>query len=271
MSIVIWCSCRYVADESSPAARRESAAGSPPRGAVPAIGWARTTSPDPPDEQLRAGAEEAVHVEQEAAGEGRPQAPQEDGRVEGHVGLDDDLTGQHHLVEGTGVGVAHGLGGPGDQLAPPLGRPHRPHGDLPGQGSGGDHGWRAQGRGVDRRCVAGSDGRHPSRAVVVPTPRHLRDHQLARLVGAERERAERHRSRAGRRRPRHPPRWRPSAASMLGSGTRAATPRPARPTRAALEQQAVGGRRARAGRGPGRPGECGRRARSRVGLPRVAR
>ena len=43
--MVTWCSWRYVDDASSDAASRWSAAGSPPRGAVPAMGWARTMSP----------------------------------------------------------------------------------------------------------------------------------------------------------------------------------------------------------------------------------
>ncbi len=45
MSMVIWCSTRFLSDASSSAALRWSASGSPVRGVVPAIGWARTMSP----------------------------------------------------------------------------------------------------------------------------------------------------------------------------------------------------------------------------------
>ena len=43
--MVIWCSTRFLSDASSSAALRWSASGSPVRGVVPAIGWARTMSP----------------------------------------------------------------------------------------------------------------------------------------------------------------------------------------------------------------------------------
>ena len=43
--MVIWCSWRSLVEASSDAASRWSVVGSPPRGAVPAMGWERTMSP----------------------------------------------------------------------------------------------------------------------------------------------------------------------------------------------------------------------------------
>ena len=150
------------------------------------------------DEQLGAGAEEPVDVEQEAAGVGGPQASEEHRSVERHVGLDEHLAGEHDLVELAGRGVAHGLGGVGDELAPPLRRSHGPYRHLPGE--------RAEARRATGVHSVPASTSGASAAPIVVTHRvpssarpHTTSGMTSSVVGirAEGERAEGHRARAG--------------------------------------------------------------------------
>jgi hypothetical protein len=75
---------------------------SPLRGMVPGA--------HPFDQQLGAGADEAVHPEDHARGVERQQAGEHVGGDEGTVGLDVDTSGQHHLAERAAVDEVEGVG-----------------------------------------------------------------------------------------------------------------------------------------------------------------
>ena len=116
--MVTWCSWRSLVDASSEAASRWSVAGSPPRGAVPAMGWERTMSPATDTSSSGLAATNAADAHDVAARVGGPQALEHGQAVDRPVGGDVDLAGQHDLVEGA---AGHRLGRPLDQVAPPLG------------------------------------------------------------------------------------------------------------------------------------------------------
>ena len=163
------------------AIRRLSASASPLRATVPASGWLVTLPAQTGDEQLGAGPHEAVHGEDHAGRIQRVQPAQDVGRHERAVGLDEDLAGQHDLVE---VAVADGA------------RPARATSshqsawgrtDTREKRSGGSVvGSRAIGAEAHRRRLAdGSDRGEPPIAGVVGADDHRRHDELGRPVPVE--------------------------------------------------------------------------------------
>jgi hypothetical protein len=140
-------------------------------------------------QELGAGGHEAADAHQVAAGVGGPQALQHHLAVEGHVGGDVDLAGQHHLVERP---AGHDLGGPLHQLAPGL-RAHLCGHRVPlGLSTGMT--WPHQGD-VARATAAGLVGQQlgdPTGPVFGAPDHHLGHHQAGGAAGNERQGAERH-------------------------------------------------------------------------------
>ncbi len=145
-------------------------------------------------QQLRAGAQEPVDVEQEAPWVGGSEPGQEGGTVDVQVGLDHHLPGQHHLAQAVRSGLPHLLGGPRHQLAPPLRRARRSDGEGAGR-AGGTLGWGGTERGdVYGGRVGGTHRGDPAGAVVGSSPHHLRDHEHGVSIALERQGAEGHRT-----------------------------------------------------------------------------
>ena len=100
MSMVTWCSWRSLVEARSDAARRWSSVGSPLRGAVPAIGWERTTSPARDTSSSGLAPDEAVdRHERGSRGTGAAGGARIASVSNGRSAVDVELAGQHDLAQ----------------------------------------------------------------------------------------------------------------------------------------------------------------------------
>ena len=192
MSMVWRCSSRVLADASSAAARRASVSGSPLRGAVPAIGWARTTVAGAGDEQLGGGPDEPVDRRRGGTpgrrdGGGPSTAPARSGRsaatstARASTTLRASPARRRRVASAT---ASHHAAGERSARTVVARRPLVAAGQpgIAGEADGG--GEASLDRGVDDRgvglAVGRGDGRDPAGAVVGSTHDDRGHHQLGR-------------------------------------------------------------------------------------------
>ena len=208
MSMVWRCSSRVFEEASRAAASRASVLGSPLRGAVPAMGWARTRSPARATRSSGVAPTKPSTEKRWLAGYERRSWPSTAPAAERSVGPHLDSPGQHHLP---GVAVLDAAGGFGHRAAPLRRRPlgaqvvgRRPlvgrgqpgvAGEPDGAGEApGEHGGDLV---VGGDGVGGRDGRDPAGAVVGAPDDHGGHHQFGRRSRVERQGPDGHRAATG--------------------------------------------------------------------------